>query len=72
MQKIDKNKSIDKYLRTQYIRKLIVASSVAMIFIFLMSYALYKEYGPDSETVNIFSDISTEGNEGSGNKKTKN
>ena len=63
MQKTNKNKSIDKHLRSQLIRRLIIIVSAAVIFVGFMSFALYKEYGPDSETVNIFSDIMPESNE---------
>ena len=63
MQITDKNKSIDKHLRSQLIRRLIVIVSAAVIFVGFMSFALYKAYGPDSETVNIFSDIMPESND---------
>ena len=63
MMKTDKNKSINEYLRSQLIRRLIIIISAAIVFVGFMSFALYKEYGPDSETVNIFSDVPPESND---------
>ena len=68
MQKTDKNKSIDKHLRSRLMRRLIIIISAAIVFIGFMSFALYKEYGPDSETVNIFSDIMPESKDANSNK----
>ena len=69
MHKSDNNKSIDKHLRSQLANKLIIIISVAIVFIGFMSFALYMEYGPDSETVNIFSDITSVNNDE--NRKNK-
>jgi len=70
MQKTDKNKSINKHLRSQLIRRLTIIISATIVFVGFMSFALYKEYGPDSETVNIFSDITPASNDGNSNNKT--
>lgn len=70
MQEMNKNKSIDKHLRSQLIHKLIIIISVAIVFVGFMSFALYKEYGPDSESVNIFSDITPTKNGDNSSTKT--
>lgn len=70
MQDADKNKSIDKHLRSQLLRKLIIILFVAIVFVGFMSFALYQEYGPDSETVDIFSDITPASNDGNSKNKT--
>lgn len=48
---------IDRHLRRNLIRKILVITIVSIIFIGFMSYALYKEYGPDTEVVDYFEDV---------------
>ncbi len=52
----DTNKNIDRYLRRQLLRKVLIYGSVALIFIAFMTYALYVEYGPDAEIVDIINE----------------
>lgn len=47
----DTNKKIDQQLRRQLLRKVVLISVASIIFVGFMSYALYKGYGPDAETV---------------------
>ena len=42
----DNNKVIDQYLRRQLIRKLVIYILSTLLFVGLMSYALYKEHSP--------------------------
>jgi len=70
MQNTDKNKSIDKYLRSQLIRRLIIIIFATTVFVGFMSFALYKAYGPDSETVKIFPDITPASNDGNSKNGT--
>lgn len=41
----DKNKSIDRFLRRQRIRKWVRYTFFALVFVGFMSYALYREHG---------------------------
>ena len=47
---------IDRHLRRSLIKKILVITIVSIIFIGFMSYALYREYGPDAEIVDYFED----------------
>ena len=42
----DKNQVINQHLRRQFIRKWVIYIFSALLFIGLMSYALYKEHSP--------------------------
>ena len=48
---------IDRHLRRNLIRKVVVITIASVIFIGFMSYALYREYGPDAEIVDYFEDV---------------
>jgi hypothetical protein len=48
---------IDRHLRRNVIKKILAIIIVSIIFIGFMSYALYKEYGPDAEIVDYFEEV---------------
>lgn len=48
---------IDQHLRRNIIRKVLIIIIVSIIFVAFMSYALYKEYGPDAEIVDYFENV---------------
>ena len=48
------NDKIDRQLRRQALRKALVITASAVIFVGFMSYALDTEYGPGAEIVDYF------------------
>jgi membrane-anchored glycerophosphoryl diester phosphodiesterase (GDPDase) len=46
---VEKKKIINRHLRRQFIRKVIVAVLASLIFVGLMSYAIYMEHRPASK-----------------------
>jgi hypothetical protein len=51
------NEKIDRHLRRNSIRRILVIVIIATLFIGFMSYALYKEYGPGAEIVDYFPEV---------------
>jgi hypothetical protein len=51
----DTNKKLDRHLRRSSIRKVLLVTLGASLFIGLMSFMLYKGYGPDAEIVDYLS-----------------
>ena len=51
----DNNQVINQYLRRQLIRKWVIYIFAALLFVGLMSYALFKEHSPVTEN-NIITD----------------
>ena len=54
------HQKIDRYLRRNSIRRVLVIVIIATLFTGFMSYALYKEYGPGAEIVDYFPEVSHE------------
>lgn len=58
------SEKIDRHLHRNYIRRILVIVIITILFIGLMSYALYKEYGPGAEIVDYFPEVNRGQQEG--------